>query len=89
MTHIKKALHNEYQLLELLHDELGLQAHLFSSDLKHRWGTLERKWSDFREHLGRANVAAGAARTRIDVSARMLAESLTSSYTDIKNTFKH
>ena len=88
MSRVQKALHNDYQLLELMHDELGLQAHLFKADLKSRWQALEVKWSDFKEHLGRAGVAAGDAKLSIDVSAKLLADSLTASYTEIRKAFK-
>ena len=88
MSRIKDALHNDYQLLELMHDELGLQAHLFKADMKSRWQELEVKWSDFKEHLGRARVAAGDAKLNVDMSAKLLADSLTASYTDIRNAFK-
>ena len=89
MSRLKTALHNEYQVLELLHDDLGLQVHLFKADLKIRWEALELKWSDFKEHLGRAQVAAGDAKIKIDGSVKILADSLSTSYTDIRNAFKH
>lgn len=89
MSRIKKALHNDYQLLELLHDELGLQAHLFKAELKSKWEALDAKWDDFKEHAGRAGVAVGDAKHRIDASAKQLADSLTTGYTEIRNAFKH
>jgi hypothetical protein len=89
MSRFKNALHNEFQLLELLHDELALQAHLFKADMKSRWEALEAKWSDLKEHLGRAQVAAGDAKRNIDSSTKVLADSLTAGYTELKNAFKH
>ena len=89
MSQIKKALHNELQLLELLRDEVALQAHLFKADMKSRWDALEVKWSEFKEHLGRAQVAAGDAGRSIDASSRSLADSLSAGYTEIRNAFKH
>jgi len=89
MSRVKNALHNEYQILELLHDELALQAHLFKADMKSTWETLEAKWSDLKEHLGRAGVAADDAGRDIDVASKALAESLKASYTEIRNAFKH
>ena len=89
MSQLKQALHNEYQLVELLHDELALQAHLFKADMKVQWEALEAKWDDFKEHLGRAQVAAGDARRDIDTSSKSLADSLAVGYTEIKNAFKH
>jgi hypothetical protein len=89
MSKIKQALHNEYQLLELMHDELALQAHLFKADLKTSWEALEVKWSDFKEHLGRAQVAAGDANRSIEISMKLLADTLTAGYADIRNAFKH
>jgi hypothetical protein len=89
MSRVKNALHNEYQLLELLHDELALQAHLFKAEMKNAWEALEAKWSDLKEHLGRAQVAAGDAGRDIDASSRSLADSLKAGYTEIKNAFKH
>jgi len=89
MSQVKKALHNDYQLLQLLHDELALKAHLFKAEMKSNWETLEAKWSDFKEHLGRAEVAAGDAGRDIDASSKSLADSLKTGYTEIKNAFKH
>lgn len=89
MSRIEHALHNEFQLLELLHDELALQSHLFKAEVKSRWETLETKRSELKEHLGRAQVAAGDAKGEIDSSVKLLIESLTTAYTEIKNTFKH
>ena len=88
MSQFKNALHNEFQLLELLHDELALQAHLFKAEMKSTWEALEAKWSDFKEHLGRAEVAAGDARRDIDASSKPLADALKAGYTDIKNAFR-
>ena len=89
MSRVKNALHNEYQLLELLHDELALQAHLFKAEMKGTWEALEARWSDLKEHLGRAEVAAGDAGRDIDASSKSLADSLKAGYTEIKNAFKH
>jgi len=89
MSQFKNALHNELQLLELLHDELALQAHLFKAEMKSQWEALEAKWGDFKEHLGRAQVAAGDAGRSIDASSRSLADSLNAGYTEIRNAFKH
>jgi hypothetical protein len=88
MSRFKNALHNDLQLLELLRDELALKAHLFKADMKVEWEALELKWSEFREHLGRAQVAAGDAARDIDASSKPLADSLKASYTSIKNAFK-
>jgi len=84
MSQFKNALHNELQLLELLHDELALQAHLFKAEMKSQWEALEAKWGDFKEQ-----VAAGDAGRSIDASSRSLADSLSAGYTEIRNAFKH
>ena len=89
MSQLKQALHNQSQILELLHDELALKAHLFSAEMKAEWEKLEAKWADFKEHLGRAQVAAGDAGHDIDASSKSLADSLAAGYTEIKNAFKH
>lgn len=89
MSQFKQALHNQAQALELLHDELALKAHLFKSDMKTQWEALEAKWSDFKEHLGRAEVAAKDAGHGIDTSSKSLGDSLLAGYTEIKNAFKH
>ncbi len=89
MTQIKQALHNQAQLLQLLHDELALKAHLFTAEMKAEWEVLEARWADFKEHLGRAQVAAGDAGHDIDASTKSLADSLAAGYTGIKNAFKH
>ena len=88
MPRVKNALHNEYQLLELLRDETALQAHLFKAEMKSAWEALELKWSELKEHLGRAEVAAADAGRDIDVASKALAESLRAGYTEIRDAFK-
>jgi hypothetical protein len=89
MSQFKNALHNEYQLLQMLHDELALKAHLFKADMKSNWEALEVEWLDFKEHLGRAQVAAGDAGRDIDAASKPLADALKAGFTGIKNAFKH
>ena len=88
MSQVKNALHNQYQLLQTLHDELALKADLFKAELKTRWEDLEVEWDKFKEHLGRAEVAAGDAAHNIETSAQPLAEALKNGFNDIKNAFK-
>lgn len=88
MSQVKNALHNQYQLLQLLHDELALKTDLFKAELKTRWQELEVQWDEFKEHLGRAEVAAGDAARNIEASAQPLAEALKAGFNDIKNAFK-
>jgi len=57
--------------------------------MKSTWETLEIKWSELKEHLGRAEVAAADAGRDIDVASKALADSLKAGYTEIRNAFKH
>jgi hypothetical protein len=88
MSRLKDALHNDFQLLEVLRDELALQAHLFKADLKLRWEELEEKRDELKEHFGRAQVAAADARHTVGTTTKLLIDALSAGYTDIKNTFK-
>jgi hypothetical protein len=89
MSRLKQALHNDFQLLETLHDELAVQAHLFKADMKQRWGEMEAKWDELKEHLGRAQVASGDVRRNVESSTKQLVDALTAGYAEIRNTFKH
>lgn len=89
MSRVKNAVKNEFQLLEQMRGELALQAHLFKADVKVRWESLESKWEDLKEHLGRAQVAAGDAGRSIDASSKALADSIMAGYVEIRNAVKH
>lgn len=88
MSRIQKALHNDIHALEMLRDELRLQAHLFRTDAHTRWQDLENRWNELKEHLKRAQVAAAGAQPEIQASARSLMEALKTGYADFRNALK-
>ena len=88
MSRIENAFHNDVQALELLHDELRLQAHLFKSEAKKRWDELEAKWATLKEHLQRAEVAADRNKSEVSSAIKLLIDSLKSGYKDIKDALK-
>jgi hypothetical protein len=57
--------------------------------MKSEWEKLEVEWLDFKEHFGRAQVAAGDAGRDIEASSKPLADALKAGFTNIKNAFKH
>jgi len=88
MSRLKQAFHNDVQALELLHDELKLQAHLLKADAKDRWQELESKWSQLKQQLKSAKAAAEAAEPKIDAAAQQLVDALKAGYADLKNALK-
>ena len=88
MSRLDKALHNDIKALELLRDELKLHAHLLKAEAKTRWNELESKWDVLKEHLGRAQVAAGASKQELDSAITLLVDALKVGYKDIKNALK-
>lgn len=84
MSHLKTAVHNDLQLLQLAHDELSLQAHLFKADAKVKWTELERKWSDLRSHIEKAAAAGEAAEIEAAAAIKVLRETLRSGYKNIR-----
>lgn len=84
MSHLKTAVHNDLQLLQLAHDELSLQAHLFKADAKARWTVLERKWADLRSHIDKAAVVGEATESEAAAAIKLLSETLRSGYQNIR-----
>lgn len=88
MSRLKTAVHNDLQLLALLRDELKLQTHLLSADLKARWQELEVQWDQLKEHVGRVEVAGEAAATEAQTAIGLLTSSLRSGYEGMKRALK-
>jgi hypothetical protein len=89
MSRLTNAIDNDFKALCLLRDEIALHASLLKADLKDRWNDLEQKLAVLREHLGRANVAAGRSRMELETSAQAMLESLRTGYADVKQALKH
>jgi hypothetical protein len=88
MSRLTTALNNDFTALCFLRDELALQVNLLEADLKDRWNELEAKMTTLREHMGRAEVAAGDSRKQIETATKALIQSLRTGYTDIRNALK-
>ena len=88
MSKLSVALHNDLKLLELLRDELALQAHLLKADVKTRWQEMESKWSVLKEHIGRAQVAGDDARQETESAIGLLSDSLRKGYAGIRDALK-
>lgn len=88
MSRLANALHNDYQALLLLRDELALQARLLQAELRDRWNRLEADLDVLREHMRRAEVAAQDNRKEIEAAARLLLDSLRAGYAEIRKALK-
>lgn len=88
MSQLKQALHNDVQALELIRDELALQAHLFKADAKDRWAELETNWDSLKHRLGAAKRAAASAEPKIDAAAEQLVGALKAGYAELKNALR-
>lgn len=89
MTRFKTAVQNDFKLLELLHDELALQAHLLAADAKVKWEALEGKWSDLKSHVERAAAAGETAEHETEAAIRLLSDTLRSGYASIRKALKN
>ena len=88
MSQLKQALHNDVQALEMIRDELALQAHLFKADAKDRWSELETRWDQLKHRLGAAKRAAACAEPKIDAAAEQLLDALKAGYAELKNALR-
>src|SRR3569833_3560323 len=88
MSRIENAFHNDVHALELLHDELRLQTHLFKAEARKRWDDLETKWGTLKEHLQRLEVAADRNKNEVSSAIKLLVDSLKTGYKDIKYALK-
>ena len=90
MPRFQQAIHNEFQALELVRDELQLQAHLFRSEAATRWQEMEVSWSDLKEHLQRARVAATSKDPEeVEAAARLRVDAVKKGYADFKKALTH
>jgi hypothetical protein len=89
MSRITKALNNDFTALCFLRDELALQISLLQSDLKDRWAELETRMDTLREHMGRAEVAAGQSAKNVETSTKALIESLREGYNEIGKALRN
>jgi hypothetical protein len=88
MSRFENAVRNDIQALELLHDELRLQAHLFKAEASKRWEELEVKWTSLKDHLQRAQVEAGHSKDEISSAVQLLVDALKTGYADIRRALK-
>lgn len=88
MSHLKIAVHNDLQLLQMAHDEIALQTHLFKADAKVKWSELESKWADLKSHIEKATAAGEAAETEASAAIKLLSEILRSGYANIRKALK-
>jgi hypothetical protein len=88
MSRLTTALNNDFTALCFLRDELALQVNLLEADLKDRWNALEARLETLREHLRRAEVAAGHSAKDIDAATKALIESLRTGYAEIRQALK-
>ena len=89
MSRLNTAVHNDLKLLELLRDELFLQAHLMKAETHDKWVELEKKWGDLKDHIARAAVAGDAAQKEARTAAQLMTETLHSGYSSIRDAIKH
>lgn len=89
MSRITKALNNDFTALCFLRDELALQISLLQSDLKDRWAELETRMDKLREHMGRAEVAAGQSADKVEASTKALIDSLREGYNEIGKALRN
>lgn len=89
MSRLTTAVSNDLKLLELMRDELALQAHLLKADAKDKWQELENKWADLKRHIENAAAAGDAAEHEAKTAVGLLSESLRSGYDGIRKALKN
>lgn len=65
-------------------DELNVQMHLASADLRDEWHILEDRWDDFQHKLKRANRAASESADEIGAALELLGQELKEGYKNIR-----
>jgi hypothetical protein len=89
MSHLKTAVHNDLQILQMAHDEIALQAHLFKADAKAKWSELESKWADLKSHIEKAAAAGETAENEAATAVKLLSETLRNGYDNIRKALKN
>lgn len=88
MSQIETALHNNAQLVRLLRDEIGLQAHLLKEEARDRLVELDAGLDQMKAHLERAAVAGADVRREAEAAAGLLADSLREGYGRIRDALR-
>lgn len=86
MTSAKESIAHEMDALRQMRDELRVQLHLASDDLKDAWDKLDRKWLELEDKAKQmAGVAEDSAHNVTD-AARLLLSELRDGYHNIKHS---
>lgn len=72
--------------LQKLRDELKLQAHLFSMEVKDEWHELEQKWDKVNQELQPLEQATSTSLNEISAAAKLLMEEIKNGYERIKSS---
>lgn len=84
----KESLEREKQALEEARDELKLQMHLGSMEVKKQWDQLEKKWEHVSEELSRIGTHTKGPIEDIGKATRGLLDELKSGYARVREQLK-
>lgn len=88
MTTGKKQLEELKAAIELLRDEISLQAHLGKAEAKEELEELEKKWDQFTEQYRPYADEAGKTAENTAAALGLAADELKSGYERLKKMFK-
>jgi hypothetical protein len=88
MSQLKQAVHNNIQALQLLRDELKLQAHLLSGELEQSWQKAEADFDRLKLRAKRAAEAGAAAEAEIETELRKTVDTVRSSLEKLRASLK-
>lgn len=86
MSNAKETLLQEIDTMKQKRDELRVQLHLASSEVKDRWDKLERKWLELEDKAKQVAAATEHSAHEVADAARLLLTELRDGYQSIKHS---
>lgn len=71
-----------------LREEIRLQAHLFSEDMKDRWHSAEAQWAELQRDMDVVGKSIDSSRAELSAGASLSAQSLRQAYQDLREAVR-
>ncbi len=69
-------------------EEIRLQAHLFSEDMKDRWHSAEAQWVELQSDMDVVRKSLESSRAELTAGASLSADNLRQAYQDLREALK-
>jgi len=85
---LDEKIEDRIDVLRTQRDELNVQMHLASMELRDEWDKLEHKWAHYSDRVRELNAALEPTMGDIHSSLAMLGDELSEGYKKIKNALR-